>query len=361
MARQAQGHRVYAKRGWFYVYFTHAKRPYHLALGTKDPVEASVRAAKEYADVVAGRVAARVGARSLLTLEELLAQWLDESTGVLDIKTLETYEIYAKKFVRFFRTLDGISEATVGTYTRRRLTEVLAGTVRKERSGLSSFLKWAKEQEAIHQVPPFPDLPPKATGTRSGAQRAEPVDVTPEEARAIIAKLPRESKTIDGRKWPVRARFEFAWETGLRPKTLATLSVPEHWRRGRKTLHIAAENDKSRFGRDVPLTPRAREILAEVAPARGTVFGRHNFDKALKKAAKAILGRVRGEAFAAYDFRHGRATEVVERSGSLPGAAYLLGHRRVTTTNRYVRGSLRSAAAALDSLTILSPGRKKPG
>lgn len=364
MARQAQGHRVFWSRGWAYVYFTHAKKSYRIALGTKDPGEAAKRAAKEYSDVVRGRKVVRPGSRSLLDLDELLASWLDESKGALDPKTLETYEIYARKFVAHFASFDAVTEPSIGDYTRARLREVAASTVRKERSGLSSFLSWCLEKRFLTELPAFPPLPKKATGTRSGAQRAAPVDVTPEEARAIIAKLPEQSKRLGDRKWPVRARYVVAYETGLRPETLATLSVPEHYRKGRKTLLIAAENDKARYEREVPLSALAREALDAVAPKAGLVFGRHNFDKALKRAARSVLGEDRGKDFASYDFRHGRATDLLELSGSLGGVAYVLGHKRLTTTNRYLRGTFRAGEEAMrraDSFRIPSAdgSRKK--
>lgn len=356
MARTAQGHSVFWKRGWAYVYFTHAATSYRIALGTSDPGEAAARAAREYSDVVSGRKVATRHAPSLLGLDELLATWLDESKGALDPKTLDTYEIYARKFVAFFRTTDRVTEATIGDYTRARLREVVASTVRKERSGLSTFLHWCREQGYLATVPTFPELPKKATGVRSGTQRSAPVDITERQARAILALLPDQSKRIDGRKWPIRARYVVAWETGLRPETLATLSVPEHYQRGARTLRIDAQNDKSRYGRDVPLSDGARRALDAVAPEAGLVFGRHNFDKALKRAATAVLGPELGRTFAAYDFRHGRAMDLLERSRSLSGVAYVLGHKRLSTTDRYLRGRFAEAAEAL-SFPIPSPGR----
>lgn len=48
-----------------------------------------------------------------------------------------------------------------------------------------------------------------------------------------------------------------------------------------------------------------------------------------------------------YDLRHSRATHWVENSQNLAGVAFLLGHREVSTLNKYVRPSQRAAEQVL--------------
>jgi integrase len=220
---------------------------------------------------------------------------------------------------------------------------VLRKTVQKELSYLRGFLTWCELQGAIDRAPVIAPLPKKATGSRAGKQRAVPVEIDAAQADAIIALLPLKSKRIGDRKWPVRARFRFAWETGLRPETLSRISVPSNFRPGSAELVLDDADDKARYGRTLPLSAQARGVLEEAAPTAGFIFGRHNFAKALKRAAALVLGAELARRFAPYDFRHGRGTQLADEGASLTGIAYLLGHKQLTTTNRYLKPSRRAA------------------
>ena len=123
-----------------------------------------------------------------------------------------------------------------------------------------------------------------------------------------------------GGRWPIRPRFMVAWETGLRPTTLAQLRVPENYRRGTAEIVLDDADDKARYGRSVPLSETARLALDAVCPAEGLLFGKHNFDKVLKAAAAKVLGPELAKRFASYDFRHGRATQLADEGASLPGS-----------------------------------------
>lgn len=73
-----------------------------------------------------------------------------------------------------------------------------------------------------------------------------------------------------------------------------------------------------------------------MAPKRGVIFGRHVFYKALKKAAREVLGDLRGASFAPYDFRHRRARERLDAGAKVRGVSWMLGHKRVSTTDKYL-------------------------
>jgi integrase len=139
------------------------------------------------------------------------------------------------------------------------------------------------------------------------------------------------------------------------------LSVPENYVRGSSLLVITEAIDKARFGREVPLTPRAREALDAVAPRAGVIFGRHDYRPQLAKAAAKVLPPERARTFTAYDLRHARATQWAE-GGNLVGVAYLLGHKQVTTTNRYARPNEAAAKRVLklEDSAALKWLRKKP-
>jgi DNA (cytosine-5)-methyltransferase 1 len=320
MGRRAQGFRVRWQAGRAIVVFTHARERYRISLGTSDAGEAATRAAHEYAEVVSGRrapvVRLRVGGGTLLGLDELLVKWIASHEGVLDWETVRTLETYARHYLAFFKTLDRMTEAACKDFGRARIRLVLRKTVQKELSYLRSFLAWCEEEKIIAKAPRVERLPKKSTGVRAGKQRKKPVEITVEQAERILSELPLLSKSIvypkkgdaggEVRKWPIRARFRVAWETGFRPETIDRLRAPENYRKGATHVELDDADDKARFGRSVPLTPAARAALDAVVPESGLIFGAHEFWKHLKKAAAKVLGAELAKSFAAYDFRHGR-------------------------------------------------------
>ena len=348
MGRPAEGWKVHWKRGWAYCHFTWDHHEHRIALRTRDKREAQEAAAREYAEVVSGRrrpLRRRPG--KLLDLADLMDAWIESKRPSIDVSFIKTLDGYARRFIDYFESLDRITEATGANYGLARLGQVLRTSVLRERAYLNEFLRWCVQQGALVAAPYIPPLPPKAQGVRSGKQRAKSVHITPDEAKAILALVPEESKTIDGRKWPKRARFAFMWETALRPETLSRLSVPENWRPGMKHLELTNDDDKARFGREVDLSAEALRILVAVAPAVGAVFGRHNYSKALKVAAAEVLGPVRGKLFAPYDFRHGRAKALLDAGAPIRGVSYVLGHKRVSTTDKYLAPERSAGQQAL--------------
>lgn len=347
MGRTPEGPTVRWKRGWAYSCFTWAKREYRIALRTRDQREAAEASAREYAKVVSGEVRpVRRQPWKLHDLADLLDLWIESKRPSLDPSTVPTLDGYARRFVAFFRTLGEIDKSTGSTYGLARLGQTLRTTVLRELAYLRQFLAWCVLHGALHAEPVIPKLPPKARGTRTGPQRAKPVHISPEQAAQILALLPEESKTIAGRKWPIRARFAFMWESMLRPETISRLCVPEHWRPGSKCVDLTDEDDKARWGRTVDITPEAVRLLASVAPAEGPIFGRHDYAKALKRAATTILGPRLGAQFAPYDFRHGGAKDTLDSGGALRGLAYNLGHKRLSTTDKYLAPDRAAGAEA---------------
>lgn len=360
MGRPSEGLHVRYKRGWAYACFTWDHYEHRIALRTKDKRKAQEEAARAYSKVVSGEWRpVRKQPGKLLDLEALLETWFDSKKPTLDPEFAPTVEAYARRFLDYFESLDKITEASGAAFGLARLGQVLRTSALRELSYLREFLRWCKMQGALSTVPHIPRLPPKAQGVRAGKHRAVSVYVTPEQAAEILALLPEESKTIGGRKWPLRARFEFMWETALRPGTLARLQVPDHWRPGARHLELTNEDDKARWGREVDLTDKAVAILEQVAPKRGLIFGRHSYYKAIKKAAIAVLGDLKGKKFAPYDFRHGRAKALLDAHAPIRGVSYVLGHIRVSTTDKYLAPERSAGREALSVSGGFSDPKKR--
>lgn len=283
-------------------------------------------------------------------LMPLAERWLQDIAGQLDPETADLYRMHFRAhLVPHFGTLDGITPEALGEYTRKRLKVVKRRTLSKERSTLRGFLAWCEETGLIADAPELPKLPRKAQGTPYAVRRrGKATWLEPEECWRLVAALPLWSEPRGGSKpYPIQARYVVMLEYGLRPATLDALSVPEHYQRGATHLAITDLIDKVRFGRDLPLGDRARAALDSVLPTRGLIFGKHNYRRHLERAAAKVLDPARARTFTAYDLRHARATELAG-TGDLPGAQYILGHKRLETTGIYVRPGIRAAQRALD-------------
>jgi integrase len=282
-------------------------------------------------------------------LDTLVREWVESLTGQVKANTAALYALHWSAHLRpFFQTPESIGTDRISAYSKQRLTKVKRKTLLKERCSLRAFLEWARESGYLSEVPVIAPLARRAKGTAYEVRRrGRATRLEPDECRAIIAALPRWSQPTNGDRYPVRARFVVMYETALRPATLDALSVPEHYRRGDDCLVVSDDIDKSAFGRELPLTDRAREALESVAPQAGVIFGRHDYRCLLERAAARVLDPDRARTFTAYDLRHARLTQLAAH-GDLPGVAYVAGHRDVNTTGIYVHPGLRAAKRVLD-------------
>lgn len=331
------------RTGVYFVRFRAHGRRRNLTTGTADPREAQARAAAIYAEDLSGRRRAPTSV-TRTPLEELLTAWLASASAEVDETTADTWERYAAVFfVPFFRDTVHLTEATIADYARQRLRKVRATTVRKELSALRSFLSWCVEQGHMAEAPAVRSIPKRATGTPAAEQRR--IDLTPELAEAIIAALPE--RTAKGNR--ARAFYAFMWETGLRRSTLWALRAPDDYQPGRQTLRIRKEADKSRYERELPLSPAARQVLDAVCPEVGAIFPRVDYRGTLRVAAEAAgLSEDDAKHVSAHDFRHAMLTHL----GGMPatnllGMAYLAGHKHVSTTAVYMHAAQEAAERAL--------------
>jgi integrase len=351
MGRHPEGLKIVWRGGYAHARFTWQKRREFISTGERDPARAQVKAEQIYAEVIGGkrrRVSAAV--RVLQPLDKLFAEWLATLEGVLDVETIKTYRVtyVATHFLSFFRSFERVcDESAIDAYTRERIRKVLRRTLQKELGALKGFLRWCKMEGFIDALPRWPEMPRTAKGKRVGKQRAKANELSEEQVVSAIMSMPELSARIskaDRRRFVVRPRFVVAYETGLRPATIDTLSIPEHWRPGSSVLVVADEHDKARYGRRLTLTASAKAALERTCELlgikAGVIFGRHDYRSHLAKAGV--------EKLAAYDFRHARATHMLDRGASLSGVAYNHGHRQTTTTSKYTHPTRRAGDAALE-------------
>jgi integrase len=345
VARHAEGWKVVWRRGVAGVRFTHANRRYEISTGKRDPREAAEEAGRIYADVVAGRlrqVSPGVRVHPGTPIEELAAKWIVAIAPELGTGTDSTYGVYAGHWVRHFNTLGGVTPAGIGGYQRARLGQVVRSTIVKERSALRRFLTWLVEQGILGELPDFPALPKKALGTRKPGRRGPPTELSEAEARAVLAALPELSpRSRKGKRWPVRARFVLAFETGLRPATLEALRWGDVTPFG---LHIRAEVDKNRWERTVPLSAEARAALAALpqgGPGDVIFGGGHDYRAPWRAACVEALGEERGGRLSPYDLKHARVTAWLDGGAPVLGVRFLTGTK--LALDAYAHASRRAA------------------
>lgn len=233
-------------------------------------------------------------------------------------------------------------------YLLFRLTRVVRKTMRKEKSNLAQFLLWLKANGYVSKLPPV-ELPQGKGRPALKSGRGVDIQLTAEESARIVAVMPEwSSRTArnGGERFLVRPFFEFMWLTGLRPVTIMRLTAGPggSWSPGAKHLALKDEDDKALYGRRLPLSPAAIEVLERYAPESGHIFGHHDFRTHVSAAAAKVLDPARAALFGSYHLRHFVGTFLVSRTKNLAAAGYVLGHTDFTTTSGYVHA--REAEAA---------------
>ena len=323
------------------VRFRHDGRRYDVSTGERDSIRARDKAAQIYAEAVSRQKLAPAEFASRAELDPLTAEWIADLEATHDKRTAYQYECVASRWP--WQTLGDITARAVADWQRERLRTVTKETVRKHTVSLRSFLAWCVERGHLSTAPTFAPLPRRAVGVRARDAYAR-TPLTEAEAARFIAELPEWNTTSDSHaRHRVRVRdwAIVAWETALRPITLARLRTPEHYTRGATSLHLSGDIDKARFDRPVPLSSAATAALDRCLPKTpGLIFGSHDHRKHFEAAGKAALGRV----VKPYDLRHSRITLWVESGANLLGVQWLAGHKSLETTAKYAHA--REAAAS---------------
>ncbi len=137
-------------------------------------------------------------------------------------------------------------------WQQRRLEEVSGETVRRDRALFSTVMTKAVRVWRWLPSSPFRDvsLPPEGKGRSRIATETEI-----ERLRHVAGT---NLQTLQAR---VVAAFEFACETGMRGGEICAIR-PSHVHLGNRTVHVP--RSKNGDARDVALTTRARDILADV-------------------------------------------------------------------------------------------------
>lgn len=350
MGRIAKGWAPTCRRGVYGLRFTYNGKQKEISTRSRDSREAAKLSERIYADFISGNIRSAASgtlAHPATQIDELVAEWIDTISNEIGDDTGDIYTVYGRHWLKRFKTLADVTSAKIGEYQRARLGVVKATTVLLERSALKRFMLWLVEREYIADVPDFPKLPKKALGTSYKVRRRQmPTSALPEgQVYAIVAELEEWSKRKSGgKRFPVRARFLFSYETGLRPKTISRLRWSDVTEFG---VHVRGTNDKNRWDRVVPISARAREALDSIGPGERDelVFGRHDLYRSFRAAAVKVLGSELAATVAPYDLKHARVTGWFEEGKNELGIQFLTGTKNAI--RRYAHASRRAAEMVL--------------
>ena len=186
------------------------------------------------------------------------------------------------------------------------------------------------------------------------APRKLPAVMSPDQVKALIEGVPADQLE---QPHPARDRaiFELLYGCGVRVSELAGLNLHDV-DRGERWLRVRG---KGRKERQVPLPGKAAEALehylAELPVVRDqpAVFLNHRegrlTDRGIRGIVKFYATYVSGDpSIHPHSFRHAYATHLLADGADLRSIQELLGHARLSTTQKYTQVSLTDLMAVYD-------------
>jgi integrase/recombinase XerC len=186
------------------------------------------------------------------------------------------------------------------------------------------------------------------------APKKLPEVMSPDQANALVDGVGAD--TLE-RPHPARDRaiFELLYGCGVRVSELAGLSLPD-LDRAERWLRVRG---KGRKERQVPVPGKAAEALERylaersVAPGQSAVFLNHRGGRLTARGIHGIVKFyatfVSGDpALHPHSFRHAYATHLLADGADLRAIQELLGHARLSTTQKYTQVSLTDLMAVYD-------------
>lgn len=229
--------------------------------------------------------------------------------------------------------LSALSASDLAAWRDDRLRKVRPGTVRREMSLLSSVFSVARKEWGWIKASPLTDVR-KPTAPKSRRRR-----VSDDEVQRIQLALGYDGGAPQNASHRTALAFELAIETAMRSGEILGLTWPKV-RAKAVTLPATKNGDV----RDVPLSPRAREIIALLPKGEATVFG---LDSALRDA---LFRKARDRAqIVDLTFHDSRAEAIFRLSKKLDvlELARIIGHRDIKSLMIYYETSADELADRL--------------
>ncbi len=275
-----------------------------------------------------------------------------------------TVAAYAKDLAQFQEVLAGLGRtlAEPDKVERRHIQKFLAelhrrgvgkSSVGRKLSALRSFFRFCARMRLVSSIPTEGVHNPKT-------ERRGPAFLNVDQAFALLEAEPAGAEGAGGDS-VTRTRdlclAELLYGSGLRISEALNLDAPR-LPAGAEALRIRGKGGKERLA---PLTDAAKSALAEWLAVRGqlapsgepALFVGKRGKRLQRREAQRILNRLCLQAglpqdISPHGLRHSFATHLLEAGADLRSVQELMGHSRLSTTQRYTHLNLAHLTAVYD-------------
>jgi integrase/recombinase XerC len=293
-------------------------------------------------------------------LEREIGRYLAEMTRrQASPHTLESYGGDLRQFLEYFspRGNDPPAPAQIGVleirewmadlYNRPHQAPLSAVSIRRKLAAVRSLFRFLSREGLIPVNPARLVRTPKAP-------KSLPDVMTAEQANGLLDAVAADKYE---RPHPARDRaiFEFLYGCGLRVSELVGMNL-EDIDRAERWIRVRGKGKKER---QVPFTSQAAAALDRYLPERGApqeqtaVFLNHRGGRLTARGAGGIVKLygilVNGDSsMHPHSFRHAYATHLLADGADLRAIQELLGHARLSTTQKYTQVSLTDLMEVYD-------------
>jgi len=284
----------------------------------------------------------RAYARELRDFSSFLAETMDAGANVKDVEHTHIRAYLGKLYER------GLTKAS----TARALAAV------------RSWFRWLAKEGRVAQNPALLVSTPKLPKHLPRVPSAEEVN----RLMDSLETTPKKDED-DGALWPERDRviFELLYGCGIRNAELCGMDLKDvHWKNDAILVR-----GKGRKERPVPLGDAAAVALREYLPVRAAKFEAAGRGKQAHEGPLLVNQRLRGDARLTtrsvgrivkkialarglpsdvhpHTLRHAFGTHLLEAGADLRSIQELLGHERLSTTQRYTQLTVGQVQAVYD-------------
>ena len=282
-------------------------------------------------------------------IDAYLAQLKRENASA---HTVRNYGLDLRDFCAYFTLPDrSASVAQIDTLAIREWmghlydAKLSAATIRRKLAAVRSLFKY------LHGIGLVKANVGRLVRTPK-APKLLPQVMTPEQTNAILNEAPAEAQRHE-RAYPERdlAILEVLYGCGVRVSELVALDLDDiDWSEG--WLRVSGKGKKER---QVPVTDRAAAVLRDylgkrqTRPGENALFlnhhGRRLTDASVRKLVKVYSS---DPSVHPHSFRHAYATHLLSAGADLRSIQELLGHARLSTTQKYTQVSLEDLMRVYD-------------
>lgn len=257
-----------------------------------------------------------------MTLKELLERYLTEVTPQKRSAHTETVRIRALlKRPMMYRTLALLAPSDVAAYRDERLQTVATSTVLKELNTIGHAIEIGRKEWGVN----LPQNPCRMI-RRPKAPRGRDRRLQPGEEEQLLAAADM------GRSPWMRPLIVLAIETAMRSGEMLGLEWSDIDLEQRIAHLDLTKNGESR---DIPLSRRALQALAELAQLRCDDRVIPTTKSAVGQAWLHLRARAGSQDLRFHDLRHEAVTRLLERGFNVIETATISGHKELRMLQRY--------------------------